>query len=171
VFFILAYRFDNRFVLSLALSSLAGWFGLKVTKFGFISSTPLRLSALVYAFLIALVGTFMYRQGIKKHFLETYLHVAANVTFIALISGLSGDTERIFLAVLLLVSAASAILGIRFKKFAFVVYGIVFGYIGISLKTLRWLDDDQAFFLYLVITGSGVILLVAFLARRFGREE
>ncbi len=29
LFFFLAYRFDNRFVLSLALSSLAGWFGRK----------------------------------------------------------------------------------------------------------------------------------------------
>src|ERR1700753_3084196 len=31
LFFFLAYRFDNRFVLSLALSSLAGWFGLKIS--------------------------------------------------------------------------------------------------------------------------------------------
>src|SRR5947209_18049133 len=31
LFFFLAYRFDNRFVLSLALSSLAGWFGLTVS--------------------------------------------------------------------------------------------------------------------------------------------
>ena len=30
-FFFLAYRFDNRFVLSLALSSLAGWFGLTIS--------------------------------------------------------------------------------------------------------------------------------------------
>ena len=30
VFFALAYRFDNRFVLSLALSQLAGWFGVEV---------------------------------------------------------------------------------------------------------------------------------------------
>jgi hypothetical protein len=29
--FFLAYRFDNRFVLSLALSSLAGWFGLTIS--------------------------------------------------------------------------------------------------------------------------------------------
>ena len=171
VFFILAYRFDNRFVLSLALSSLAGWFGLKVTKFGFISSTPLRLSALVYAFLIALVGTFMYRQGIKKHFLETYLHVAANVTFIALISGLSGDTEFIFLAVLVPVAAASVALGIRFNKFAFVVYGVVFGYIGVSSELLRRMNDVESVLLYLAVTGSAVIGLVVFLARRFGREE
>ena len=31
LFFILAYRFDNRFVLSLALSSLAGYFGLTIS--------------------------------------------------------------------------------------------------------------------------------------------
>ena len=31
LFFFLAYRFDNRFVLSLALSSLAGWFGLTIS--------------------------------------------------------------------------------------------------------------------------------------------
>src|ERR1051326_4334632 len=30
LFFFLAYRFDNRFVLSLALSALAGWFGLTI---------------------------------------------------------------------------------------------------------------------------------------------
>src|SRR5262245_55002699 len=34
VFFIFAYRFDNRFVLSLALSSLAGWFGVKMSRTG-----------------------------------------------------------------------------------------------------------------------------------------
>src|ERR1700733_8871445 len=31
LFFFLAYRFDNRFVLSLGLSSLAGWFGLTIS--------------------------------------------------------------------------------------------------------------------------------------------
>ena len=34
VFFLLAYRFDNRFVLSLALSSLGGWFGVRVAHLG-----------------------------------------------------------------------------------------------------------------------------------------
>ena len=33
VFFLLAYRFDNRFVLSLALSTLAGWFGVRLSHF------------------------------------------------------------------------------------------------------------------------------------------
>src|SRR5580704_17113019 len=32
LYFFLAYRFDNRLVLSLALSSLAGWFGLNISR-------------------------------------------------------------------------------------------------------------------------------------------
>src|ERR1700735_5020787 len=32
LFFFLAYRFDNRFVLSLGLSSLAGWVGLTISR-------------------------------------------------------------------------------------------------------------------------------------------
>lgn len=170
VFFVLAYRFDNRFVLSLALSSLAGWFGLTLSKVGFESSAPLRVSALVYAFITALAGAFLYRQGIKKHFLEIYLHIAANVTFLALVSGLSGDNELLFLAALLLVSAASAVLGVRFQRFAFVVYGIVFGYAGISFEVLQGMKDTGVL-AYFVVTGIAVILLIVFLARRFGRED
>src|SRR4029079_12464458 len=45
VFFAAAYRFDNRFVLSLALSTLGAWFGFKLTRFGFQSAERLRVSA------------------------------------------------------------------------------------------------------------------------------
>jgi hypothetical protein len=171
VFFVLAYRFDNRFVLSLALSSLAGWFGVKVSTFGFTSPEDLRMSALAYASIITLAGTFMYRQGMKKHFLETYLHIVATVTFVALLSGLSGSNDLIFLTALLFAAAASVMLGVRFRRFAFVVYGIAFGYFGISGEALQSIHRFSTTLIYLVVTGSGVILLVVWLSRRFGREE
>ena len=170
VFFVLAYRFDNSFVLSLALSSLAGWFGIKVSRFRIDLSEPLRISGLVYALVVALVGAFMHRLGIKKHFLDAYLHIAANVALVSLLSGLTGDREWIYLGALLLVSVACVVAGLRFKRFAFVVYGIVFGYIGVSIEVLRRVNGFTAWLAYLAFTGSGVILLVVFLARRFGRE-
>ena len=37
--------------------------------------------------IVAGSGALMYRQGIKRHFLEAYLHIAANTIFAALISG------------------------------------------------------------------------------------
>src|SRR5207249_7022702 len=87
VFFALAYRFDNRWVLSLALSSLAAWFGLRVSRFGLVPGGALRVYALGYGGLVALAGTALHHAGVKTHFLETYLHVAAHVLFIALVSG------------------------------------------------------------------------------------
>jgi hypothetical protein len=171
VFFVLAYRFDNRFVLSLALSSLGGWFGIQVSTIRFHSTESLRMAGLMYAVVVALVGTFMSRQGIKKHFLETYLHIATTVTFVALISGLSEDSANLFLLALLLMSAASVTLGLQFKRFMFVVYGIVFGYIGVSYQFLQSVHEDSLVLTYFVVTGSGVIVLVFLLARRFGREE
>src|SRR5260221_9641659 len=61
VFFIAAYRFDNRFVLSLALSTLAAWFGIKLNRLGIRSSDSLRISALTYGALVAGVGAGLHR--------------------------------------------------------------------------------------------------------------
>jgi hypothetical protein len=170
IFFVFAYRFDNRFVLSLALSTLAGWFGLKVSRYGFVSSEPMRLSGLVYASIVAIVGVFMHRQKIKRHFLETYLHIATTVTYLSLISGLWGNTESIYLMAILVLSVTAVALGIRFKRFAFVVYGMVFAYLAISVKAVHVMDDTTMF-AYFVATGCAVITLLVLLARRFGKES
>ena len=55
-FFFLAYRFDNRFVLSLALSSLAGWFGLTISHWPSHQERPIAQYALVYCLLVGLAG-------------------------------------------------------------------------------------------------------------------
>ena len=172
VFFTFAYRFDNRFVLSLALSSLAAWFGVKIsTVAGLDWTEPLQVTGLVYGSVVALLGFFLHRRKIKKHFLDTYLHIAANIIFIALIAGLAGDNRSIYMLGLLAASAGSVVAGVRFKRFAFVVYGIVFGYIGVSSQVLKGVNEFTGVLTYIVVTGSMVILLVVFLARRFGREE
>src|SRR5436309_14906006 len=49
LFFFLAYRFDNRFVLSLALSSLAGWFGLAISHWPSHQEVAYRKYAILYS--------------------------------------------------------------------------------------------------------------------------
>src|SRR5258705_13921487 len=73
-YFALAYRFDNRFVLSLALSSLAGWFGFRLFRLEWFYGS-VRVHALIYSALVATAGASLHRAGIKKHLSETYLHV------------------------------------------------------------------------------------------------
>ncbi|HEX5000676.1 MAG TPA: DUF2157 domain-containing protein [Terriglobia bacterium] len=171
IFFILAHRFDNRLVLSLALSTLAGWCGLSVSRFGFISSEPVRLTAIVYGVFIAIMGTALHRQGLKRHFLETYLHIAANVVFLALVSGMWDGRKVFYLAALILLASVAIVLGVRFRRFAFVVYGTVFGYIGVSIQIVSGIHEFTAALAYIVTSGLCVIIAIAVLARQFGRDE
>ncbi len=168
LFFALAYRFDNRLVLSLALSTLAGWFGIRLSRFAFNYEESLRTYALAYGVIVAGMGAWLYRKVIKKHFIETYLHIAANVMFIALISGVADASGAwLYLAGLLVLGAIAIVEGIRFNRFTFVAYGTIYGYIGISIEVLRNTTIDSTFALsYLIISGSLVILSMILLARR-----
>lgn len=172
VFGVLAYRFDNRFVLSLALSSLAGWLGLGVADVSAQSSDAVRFTALFYGAFIAGLGTWLYREHIKAHFLAVYLHLAANVVLAAAASGIGEPSMGlVYLAALVALSAAAVVLGIRFRRFAFVAYGTLYGYGGISYTLLAAVRAPTLGFLYVVVTGTCVIGLLVVLARRVGREE
>src|SRR5213079_2892392 len=57
LFFFFAYRFDNRFVLSLALSSLAGWFGLTISHWPSHQDAAYRQYAILYSFVVGSAGS------------------------------------------------------------------------------------------------------------------
>jgi hypothetical protein len=171
----LAYRFDNRFVLSLAISTLAGYLGLKVEAFETIDTDVLRFYGLGYgAFLIGL-GWFLYRQDVKRHFFDTYLHIGANVLLIAAISGVwQAEIPAIsvaYLGVLLGLSAAAVYGGVRFHRFAFVAYGTLYGYFGLSFKLIDLFPSPTLALFYFAVTGIVVVVALVVLARRFGRDE
>jgi hypothetical protein len=172
VFFALAYRFDNRFVLSLALSTLAAWFGIKLTTLGFDSPRALRPSALAYGALVAAAGLVLHRVEIKKHFLDTYLHVAVNVVLLALVSGAAEESGGgLYLLALLALAAAVVWIGSQHRAFAFVAYGVAYAYAGITAQLLRHIPGPTLTFMYFVFSGIGVLVLLVYLARTFGREE
>src|ERR1700690_2383729 len=94
LFFFLAYRFDNRFVLSLALSSLAGWFGLTISRWPGDQDAAYRRYALLYCLLVGVGGAILQRRGLKAHFFGTYLNIVANVLFWAVLSGVFIPQDR-----------------------------------------------------------------------------
>lgn len=168
----LAYRFDNRFVLSLALSSLGGWLGIRVSGLDVLAADPLRATALVYGAVVAGLGAWLHRQGIKAHFLDVYLHLSANVMLAALASGIGEPGMGLaYLGALLALCAAAIMLGIRYGKFAFVTYGILYAYGAFSYKVAALLGDPAGIFFYGVISGTFVLVVLVALARRFGRDE
>jgi hypothetical protein len=94
------------------------------------------------------------------------------VLFIALLSELvDRDANELYLLGLLGLAGIAIALGVRFKRFAFVVYGVVYLYIGISVRLLREIDSFTAGLAYVAISSTAVIVSLVAIARRFGREE
>ena len=168
----LAYRFDNRFVLSLALSSLAGWLGIRISGLEVAAADPLRAAAVVYGAFVAGLGTWLYRQGIKAHFHEVYLHLSALSVLSALASGIGEPgLGLVYVAVLLSLCAGTIYLGIHYKKFALVTYGVLYAYGAVSYQVAEYVDDAAVISFYGVISGILVLVALVILARQLGRDE
>jgi hypothetical protein len=168
LFFACAYRFDNRFVLSLALSTLATWFGIRFSRFDFPEFSAIRASGISFAVIAIVTGVSLHRAGVKKHFLETYLHIATNVLLAALASGVQTKL-RWYLPIALAACTITFWCGLRFRKFAFLAYGIIYGYIVVSIRILQWRMSDTQVLTYFIISGTVVLLGMILLARRIGR--
>jgi hypothetical protein len=172
VFAALAYRFDNRFVLSLALSGLAGWLGLRIASIDVAPTDALRGAALLYGAFTAGLGSWLARQGVKPHFLDVYLHLAANVVLAALASGIAEpSTGLAYLTALIVLAGAAAAFGIMQRRFAFVAYGTLYAYGAVSVKVLEQIGGMTAYLFYQVVTGTMVLVALVVVARRFGRDE
>jgi hypothetical protein len=171
LFFFLAYRFDNRLVLSLALSSLAGWFGLTISHWQSHQDSEYRQYAILYSLIVGVAGAILQRRGLKPHFLGTYLNIAANVLFWALLSGVfEREGYAVWLLALLAACGASLAWGIARRQFSFVAYAAVYGYIGVSSILIRNIHRDTAILSYFFVTGVAMLVMLVVIARRFSRE-
>ena len=168
-FFFLAYRFDNRFELSLALSSLAGWFGLTISHWPSHQDAAYRQYALLYCLLVGLGGVLLQQRGLKPHFFGTYLNIVANVLFWALLSGVFNRQGYGWFLALLLACGASLAWGLTRREFAFVAYSVVYGYVGVSSMLIRDMTDETLILGYFVITAVAMLVVLVQIARRFGR--
>jgi hypothetical protein len=168
LFFFLAYRFDNRFVLSLALSSLAGWFGLTISRWPSHQDAAYRQYALLYCLLVGVAGAVLHRLKLKPHFFALYLNIAANVLFLAILSGVF-DQQGLWLVGLLFACAASLAWGLMRRQFAFVAYAAIYGYIGLSYMLVRNVDDLTFTLIYFLVTAIAMIVMLVKIAHTFER--
>jgi hypothetical protein len=171
-FFLLAYRFDNRFVLSLALSSLAGWFGLTISRWPSHQDATYRQYALLYSLVVGGGGALTQQLGLKAHFFATYLNIAANVLFWAVLSGVfEQQSPGLWFLALLIACGASLAWGLTHRQFAFVAYAAVYGYVGVSYLIADYLRDTTVVLTYFVFTSVAMLVLLVQIARRFGRSS
>jgi hypothetical protein len=171
LFFFLAYRFDNRFVLSLALSALAGWFGLTISHWTSHQDPAYRQYAILYSLMVGGGGAALQRGGLKPHFFGAYLNIAANVLFWALLSAVfEREGYVMWLLCLLTACGASLAWGLTRRQFSFVAYAAVYGYVGVSAVLVRDMHDAATVLGYFVFTGVAMLVLLVQITRRFGRK-
>ncbi len=171
VYFAAAYRFDNRFVLSLAIATLGGWFGVRFARLHWFGDETTRLMTLMYGLVVAGIALGTWQLRLKRHFLDAYLQVAA----IVVLSTLTWSVlERDGLSAWLLAAVAAAALciagGMHFRRFSFVVYGAFAGYVSLSRELLRVSPGLSAAFLYIVVSAGLMVVGLVTLSRRLERQ-
>lgn len=174
LFFGLAYRFDHRGVLSMAIAALAAWVGVSVAPLDVFRQALLWHSALSFPGLLLGLGLVAAGLGSefldrKRHFAFTYLSLGSNVALLVALSLLFATEGRYSLPWLLLVLVISAGLvwyARRAQSYLFLLMSVAYSYVAITYSIVRLLasghsSDWVTFMLvfYLPLTLLGIVLL------------
>lgn len=174
LFIFLAYRFDNRLVLSLALSTLAAWFGFTLASQRFFSFEEYyRSYAISYALIVLGMGILANRLAVKKHFFDIYFNFAVHFLCIALIAGVAEHKIfSLYFPALLMVCIGLAFYSVRVRKFIYMLYAVIYGYIGLSIVVVDRIHRDTfLIFAYFIVTSGLVIGLIFKMSRQFKEEQ
>lgn len=174
IYLLFAHYFDNRLVLSLALSTLGAWLGVKTSRLGTgFWDDALRDNALIFGALVVAAGAIQTRLGWKRHFLPVHLHLGVNVLLVALVAGVGSlAAGPAYLVGLLLTGGGCALYALRERSFAFLLYAVLYGYLGISIFVLdrgHW--SSEGIVLYFLVSAATLLAALVALHRRFRSAE
>lgn len=174
LFTALAYRFDNRLVLTMGLLNLGAWFGIRFSHWDIPYFGP-RARALAFGSLVAGAGWWLEEEArVKRHFADTYYTIGLHVLFWALLWGLfEKGTISLYAAGLALLVAASIHQALRRRSFQYFLYGTVYGYIGFSYCLLKELSLKSlgATSLYLLTSSVALVVVIFYFRRRLGQDS
>ena len=167
VYFLLAYRFDSRAVLSLALAAFAAWRGVSVAQAvgarGEWTVAAMRANALACAALFLAAGFVSVRSGRKPHFEKVYVTTGLLLLFGGLLSGaLQGSASSWLLweAVLGAVGGAVLVFAWRLRRpldFAIAVAAL---WLGVLRLTGEILEREPLYLAAAVWSIAAIVVLI-----------
>lgn len=169
--FYVAYRYDHKGVLSIAISGLASAIGLVVTPSNFMidndfSSWSIIFSTVMLGFFIGVWGWYSDFKKIKQHFVFTYNNFSLNLMSIGFLAALFNYSFKLISLLLLLIVCFYFIKYAIIKtSYLFLLLSVLYGYIGISYSLFYFMmrnntmSDGLFFFamLYVILSAIGVI--------------
>ena len=168
-FFFLAYRFDHRGVLSMAITGLASWLGLTISPFEILEKndfmTPgLITTGVILGTLLCVVSWISQLKNLKSHFSFTYLFLGGNLAAIAGLAGLfHRDQKLIYFIITVLLSAFLIQYARKSHSLIFLLMGVIYGYVVITYAAFKYMSESMlAFFsiYYFLFTSVGVIVFL-----------
>jgi len=172
LFFYMAYRFDNKILLSMAITALIATFGLTITPVGWIKgewfqTTHLYIISIVSGIGLVVLGYYLAKKSIKQHFLFSYQNYGLLLFYVGLLSAIFDSHNGILYA--LITSVASVLILIyswETKQFLFFLYSMLTAYIAVTFLVFNWLTEtDSGFILmmyYFPITCiSAIVFLIS----------
>ncbi|MFH7015336.1 DUF2157 domain-containing protein [Flavobacterium sp. FlaQc-47] len=186
VSFFCAYYFDNKSVLTIAITGLAAYVGLSVTpqdllnNINFYQHQTLSYSAIVLGILLILWTIYSKRIQLKTHFNIIYLTFALHIISIATISSLVEYFENgiwlLFVVVLALSSYYFYKISYELKAISLYVFMIIYAYIGLNIFIIRifeninFSDVWMLFIMLLPVYFIGSIIMFIKLIKTFNKE-
>ncbi|MBD2755947.1 DUF2157 domain-containing protein [Spirosoma validum] len=176
LFLPLAYRFDHRGVLGMALTALISWVGVTVrplelyVKTNFFDQKTV-FSAIGLALVLITLALGLERQRIKPHFTYTYLTIAGNLLMVALLGGLFNFEDRwAWFALGLGVTCVAFDQYARRERrlanspagsFVYLLISLIYGYIGATYIVFHYLHldrvGDNIYYWYFILTGIALV--------------
>ncbi|OXE99130.1 putative membrane protein DUF2157 [Flavobacterium araucananum] len=186
VSFFCAYYFDNKSVLTIAITGLAAYVGLSVTpqdllnNSNFYEDQTLSYSAIALGGLLILWTIYSTKNQLKTHFNVIYLTFALHIISIAAISSMIDHYDDAIWFLFVIVLGASSFyfykISHEVKAMSLYVFTIIYGYIGFNIflfkifENVNFSDVWELFILLLPAYFIGSIVLFIKLIKNFNKE-
>lgn len=177
-----AYYFDSRMVLSMAITALAAFVGITLTpktvfENEIYSNPTLSYYGLALGILIVLWTVYSMRENLKKHFHFVYFTFAQHLLGISIIACLLELHWWLFIPFLVGFCYYFYTVSHKLKATSLFVFALIYGYIGFNILLFKCVDllDKFNLFDFIIILSPvyviGSIVLFIKLVRDFNKEK
>lgn len=180
LFFALAYRFDHRGVLSMAITGLASWLGLTISPLAVLEkndfTTPgITTTGIVLGIALVIISWLSETKNLKKHFGFTYLLLGGNLAVIASMTGLfTGSPKIVYFLISMLLCIYLIFYARQTHSLLFLLMGVIYGYVTLTYAAFKALPDTVLGFLsiyYFLFTSIGVIFFLLNVKKILGLKK
>jgi hypothetical protein len=178
----IAYFFDNKSVLSIALTALTTSIGITLTPKTLLendiyNNIYLTYSGLALGICIILWNIYCEKQNLKKHFNFVFLTFALHLSGISIISGLLSKTWYVFIVFLVGFGYYFYHISKKIKATSLFVFALIYTYVGINILLFKLFENIDfpeflsVFFMVIPFYFIGSIVLFFKLVIEFNKEK